>query len=256
MKQDKKEELQSRRSFFKFKPMLATMIACIVGVSIYAQYYNPYQSAYEYGQELVRQQQEMNQKAFEMGQRMGAEARLIIEGKELIVEGDYDEALEKFNEAYEDYDSSAAAYWVGICNELGIGCERDLDWADKMYEYGARRGDVNCQMSVSRINNQGHYAASYRSKAIANLRQQYNAYIGGNGSYVPGVPANSSGNGSSTYTTCRICNGTGVCTSCHGKGGSWANTGYYTGSGNQSWITCGSCNGNKSCFNCHGTGRQ
>lgn len=60
---------------------------------------------------------------------------------------------------------------------------------------------------------------------------------------------------SSTYTTCRTCGGSGVCTSCGGKGGEWRDTGYYTGSGSKSWIACPSCNGNKRCFNCHGTGR-
>lgn len=68
--------------------------------------------------------------------------------------------------------------------------------------------------------------------------------------------SNSSSSSSSTYTTCRICHGSGTCTSCNGTGGSWRDTGYYTGSGKQSWINCGSCRGNKRCFNCHGTGRQ
>jgi len=65
-----------------------------------------------------------------------------------------------------------------------------------------------------------------------------------------------SNSNSSSYDTCRICGGTGVCTSCNGTGGEWRDTGYYTGSGNKSWIDCPSCNGNKKCFNCRGTGRQ
>ncbi len=65
-----------------------------------------------------------------------------------------------------------------------------------------------------------------------------------------------SSSGSGTYSTCRICHGTTVCTSCGGKGGETRDTGYYTGSGNKSWISCPSCNGSKKCFNCHGTGRQ
>ena len=82
-----------------------------------------------------------------------------------------------------------------------------------------------------------------------------NNYYNGNSS--SNYYNNSSGNYSnSTTTTCRICGGSGVCTSCHGKGGEWRDTGYYTGSGNKSWIDCPSCNGSKRCFNCHGTGRQ
>ena len=57
------------------------------------------------------------------------------------------------------------------------------------------------------------------------------------------------------YNRCRTCNGSGVCTSCRGRGGEWRDTGYYTGSNVKSWISCGSCSGNGRCFNCHGSGR-
>ena len=72
--------------------------------------------------------------------------------------------------------------------------------------------------------------------------------------YTPNHNSNSSEN--SKRTTCRICGGTGVCTSCHGKGGEWRNTGYYTGANSKSWIDCPSCRGNKKCFNCYGKGYQ
>lgn len=65
----------------------------------------------------------------------------------------------------------------------------------------------------------------------------------------------SSQTSSSAYTTCKVCGGTGVCQSCHGQGGEWRDTGYYTGSNSKSWISCPSCNGNKRCYMCHGTGR-
>lgn len=63
------------------------------------------------------------------------------------------------------------------------------------------------------------------------------------------------GSSGSAHSTCRTCGGSGVCTSCHGKGGEWRDTGYYTGSGAKSWIECPSCRGNKRCYMCHGTGR-
>lgn len=72
-----------------------------------------------------------------------------------------------------------------------------------------------------------------------------------------GVPDNS-GSGSSNgsiYRTCPSCGGSGTCSSCHGSGGEWRDTGYYTGSGSKSWISCPSCSGSKRCFNCHGSGR-
>ena len=85
----------------------------------------------------------------------------------------------------------------------------------------------------------------------------------GNGSYGGSSYGGSYGgssyggtSGGSAYSKCRICGGSGVCTSCHGTGGEWRDTGYYTGSNTKSWINCPSCNGNKRCFNCHGTGRQ
>lgn len=82
----------------------------------------------------------------------------------------------------------------------------------------------------------------------------------GDSGYVPAPSYNGGGSsnngGGSTYTTCRICGGTGKCTSCHGDGGHYADTGYYTGSGNRSWISCPSCNGSTRCFNCHGSGKQ
>lgn len=84
-------------------------------------------------------------------------------------------------------------------------------------------------------------------------------YGGGYNSYGGGYNYNnssSSSSSSSVYTTCRICGGSGVCTSCNGRGGEWRDTGYYTGSNSQSWINCPSCHGNKKCFNCYGTGRQ
>lgn len=89
-----------------------------------------------------------------------------------------------------------------------------------------------------------------------------NSSYGGGGYNSPGSTSShsssssSSSRRSSAYTTCRICHGSGVCTSCGGTGGSWKDTGYYTGSNTKSWINCGSCHGNKRCFNCHGTGRQ
>lgn len=91
-------------------------------------------------------------------------------------------------------------------------------------------------------NNQGNY--------------NYNNNSNYNSNYYNSNSSSSSRGASSAYTTCRICGGSGVCTSCHGSGGEWRDTGYYTGENVKSWIDCPSCHGNKRCFNCHGTGRQ
>lgn len=79
------------------------------------------------------------------------------------------------------------------------------------------------------------------------------SYSGGNSSRNSGTSSNS--NESSVYTKCTSCNGTGVCSGCHGTKGSWQDTGYYTGSGSQSWINCGSCRGSGRCPICYGRGK-
>ena len=94
-----------------------------------------------------------------------------------------------------------------------------------------------------------------------NSYNNYNNYSGGNtynynyNNNSNNYNNNNSSSSSSTYTTCSTCGGSGVCTSCHGTGGSWQDTGYYTGSGTKSWINCPSCNGSKKCFMCYGRGK-
>lgn len=117
----------------------------------------------------------------------------------------------------------------------------------------AGAGKVGCtwcsgkgSITINTTANQNNYNYNYNNNTTYN--NNYNQSRSSSSS--------SSSRSSSAYTTCRICGGSGTCTSCHGKGGEWRDTGYYTGSDSKSWIDCGSCRGNKRCFNCHGTGRQ
>lgn len=64
-----------------------------------------------------------------------------------------------------------------------------------------------------------------------------------------------SSSGSSVYTKCTSCNGTGVCSGCGGTKGHWENTWYYTGNNDRSWINCGSCRGSGRCPICYGRGK-
>lgn len=99
-------------------------------------------------------------------------------------------------------------------------------------------------------NNNRNSNNSYNNYNNYNNYDNYNNYNNYNNN-----SSNSSSSSSSTYTTCSTCGGSGVCTSCHGTGGSWKDTGYYIGEDIKSWINCPSCNGNKRCFMCHGRGR-
>lgn len=87
---------------------------------------------------------------------------------------------------------------------------------------------------------------------LARAQARYGGGNYGNGGYSSGSSSSgsSSSGSSSVYSKCRICNGSGRCTSCRGTG-----TGEYT-YGGTSHSTCSSCNGSGRCFNCYGTGRQ
>jgi len=76
-----------------------------------------------------------------------------------------------------------------------------------------------------------------------------------NGGSSVGSGTTGSSSRSSIYTKCTSCNGTGICTGCGGKRGSWQDTGYYIGEDIRSWIDCGSCRGSGRCSICRGTGR-
>ena len=107
-------------------------------------------------------------------------------------------------------------------------------------------GHIKCMVcngtgSITTYSNSNNYNYSGGNTYTPNYNNNYNS--------------NSSSSSSSTYTTCSTCGGSGVCTSCHGTGGSWQDTGYYTGSGSKSWINCPSCNGSKKCFMCYGRGK-
>lgn len=221
-----------------------------------SQYFDAYSWGQNLAREMQQQQQQQNQQAYNMGKAMG----LVQNGMTDIANGEYELVLEQFEEAYDDFNYIPALECMGVCYELGIGCQRDTDWALKLYKEGAKHYNSACQAALNRIKRDGFWPASYRATYLRNFKANYAATYGGSGGYATpggsGSYGGSSGSGLSTYTTCRICGGSGVCTSCGGKGGSWRDTGYYTGSGSKTWINCPSCNGNKRCFNYHGIGRQ
>lgn len=210
--------------------LLFLLLTCFLSIS--AQYYNPY-----------------NNSAYNMGYAM----MCVENGKFSIVNGDYDEAFEKFEEAY-SLDHWPAAECLGLCYELGIGVDRDTYMADQYYEEGANHGNIPCRQAITRINNYGHYTASQRDTWIRNFivyHQAQRGYVSpGTGSYDSGSSNGSSGSG----RTCISCSGTGICKTCGGQGWYYHETGYYTGNSHKTKTTCPVCRGTGKCGTCHGSG--
>lgn len=68
-----------------------------------------------------------------------------------------------------------------------------------------------------------------------------------------GAASSTTPSSASTSSTCSICNGSGVCTSCQGHKGSWKESG---GSEEKVWVDCPSCKGTGRCVTCAGTGEE
>lgn len=210
------------------------IVAVLFGaLALSAQYYNPY-----------------NNQAYNMGRAMA----LVDQGKEAIVNGDYEEAVAKFEEAYE-LNFYPAAECLGLCYELGIGVDRDEYYANLYYEDGAEHGNADCRRAINRINNHGHYTEAHRATWLRNFRAYYQAQYPSAG-YAPagGYNSGTSGSSSGSGRTCVSCNGTGRCNTCNGQGWYYHETGYYTGNSHQTRTTCPVCNGTGRCGTCRGQG--
>lgn len=212
------------------------IVAVLFGaLTLSAQYFNPY-----------------NNQSYNWGYGMA----LVQKGEIAIVNGNYEEAVAKFEEAYELNYYPAAAN-LGLCYELGIGVDRDEYYADLYYEDGAEHGNADCRRAINRINNQGHYTEAQRATLLRNLTAYYQARFPSAG-YVPAGGYNSgtsgSGNSLSSGRTCISCNGTGRCTTCNGQGWYYHETGYYIGNSHQTRTTCPVCNGTGRCGTCRGQG--
>lgn len=234
------------------------LIAALTTFSIsFCQYYNPYQQAYQWGQNLARQYQEQQQQANQQAYNWGGGLGLVTKGQMLIAEGDYEEGFEKFEEAYNDYNYYPACECLGVCYEVGIGVERNLEMADLYYEEGANHNDANSKAAIRRINAKGHYSSSHKSAIITSLKSKFANYApyynaGGNGNY--GGPNYNSGSSSSSGRTCVSCGGSGTCKTCGGKGYYYHDTGLYVGRTNITKTTCPVCSGTGRCGTCHGQG--
>lgn len=207
-------------------------------------------------EQMQRQQQAANQQAYDMGQAMGSYQMGLME----LYNGNYDEAYNCFDEA-ETYSFAPTYEALGIMNELGISVARDTEWAEMMYEEGARLGNIACKQHLQRIRNSGFYPASQKNQWLQSFKAYYGASHGG--SY--NVPSNGSFNFGDSNNSGSYNNNSGrTCPSCHGTGKGTDQITYqpdYTG--NQASVYCPTCGRTSSphshhtpnCPVCHGTGK-
>lgn len=130
------------------------------------------------------------------------------------------------------------------------------DWSEIVYpEHGLSWYN---HAQLNRVSQQ-QYKATVRAQeeSLAKAQAKYGT---GGGNIQNSSPQSGSQyqntNNSSKRKRCSECGGSTICSRCHGEGGSWENTGYYTGSGTKSWINCPRCGGSTKCFLCRGTGFQ
>lgn len=219
---------------------LITLILLFAGLTVKAQYYNPYQQqqmnqqAYEWGRQMAEQMQQQNKQAYNSGRAMA----LYQQGQLAIYNGDYDDALDKFGECT-FYNYAPAYEAMGIMYELGIGIPRDTDFAWECYKDGASKGNLACKQAIQRINNNGFYSSSKKNQWLKSFRTSYAVRNSGSGNYY--VPSQNNGNVDVDHS-CRACNNTGVCNGCHGTGISYGTT------------RCNMCHGSGKCMNCGGKG--
>jgi TPR repeat protein len=199
------------------KKFITTVMFILLGCNIlHAQ-------TYLYGEEYHKRMM-LSNPAYLHGYALSA--GIINQAKYNILVGNYSKALDLLEKWTTDYHYGPAFCLLGECYELGIGVDRDLDIADEYYKYGAYNlNDFNCQGTILRIKSIGHLPASYRETFLKEIKNSISNTItipNGSGGYVGGNPLNNNGSSSSSlYSTCRICGGSGTCTSCHGQGGSW-----------------------------------
>lgn len=240
------------------KYLLLIIVVAFSTSTAMAQYYtpysNPYAQAYERGkrmaEQMMEQQRLANQKAYNRGGAMA----LVQTGFHEIANGNYEEAVEKFESAY-NLNYYPAANCLGVCYELGIGTDRDTDMASLYYEDGAEHGNSDCRFALNRIGKSGYWPESFRATFLKNFRANYAAQYGGSTpSYT--APSYNSGNGSSSSSgrTCISCNGTGKCKTCNGQGWYYPETGYYVGRSGKTRTNCPVCRGTGRCGTCHGNG--
>lgn len=213
------------------KYILTIIMSVLATIIAQAQF-----NAYQYGADVVRRQQEKLQQQQQQAYNSGAGTTCYIAGQQAIANGNYALALKNFKDGI-GYNNIPSYEALGLCYELGVGCERNLAEADKYYRLGAEKNSNSCRNALNRINSNGHYPASYRSTFITNVRNNFNSQYGGAYS----APSQNNNVNADPYP-CSVCNATGVCNGCRGTGYAYGTT------------RCNMCYGGTKCKYCGGKG--
>lgn len=151
---------------------------------------------------------------------------------------------------------ATAAYWLGVCYELGFGVKVDQKQSLAFYQYAKEHNFAAGTESYYRILNEGFLEATETQWQIfiqeLDFRRKQNAAAAKawldsrkeNSNY--NLPSNNS-TYDSDYFTCPNCHGSGKCSFCAGRGEKAYNGIYYD---------CEICHGTGKCQSCYGRGKQ
>ena len=199
---------------------------------------------------------------YSAGKAMG----LVANGKAAMVQGDYATARQAFYQAMDECEDASAAFFYGVCMELGMGGQIDHNAALTCYKIGQSRNDANSRAALDRIESSGFWVATdeTRNNFRQNLKMQMEMEMSAiqmSNNLFKNTNTNTNTNSTpkrstrSSRQTCPTCKGTGRCTSCNGEQKKWINTGLFVGKDIWRYESCAICRGSGFCGVCHGAGK-
>lgn len=194
--------------------------------------------------------------AYSAGKAMG----LVANGKAAMVRGDYATARQAFSQAINECEDASAAFFYGVCLELGMGCQVDRDAALAYYEFGQSRNDANSQAALNRIASTEFWVATddARNNFRQNLKMQMDMEMSAiqmSNNLFKNTNSAPTRSTRSSRQTCTNCKGTGRCPLCNGEKRRWVQTGDFVGKDIKRYDICGWCRGSGLCGVCHGAGK-
>lgn len=147
-----------------------------------------------------------------------------------------------------------AAYWLGICFEMGIGTTESQGMALKLYKYAKERNCTEGTEAFYRVTRKGFYPATdAQRKSFAERLKVENEIKGAAAkAWLDANKSSNSSSGGSSFDGCAVCGGSGRCSGCAGRGQYQVSNSFYNTS---HYVDCKECHGGGKCTSCHGTGR-